>query len=140
MSSRLTKSLILPLALIALFALVLTPALVFAGHNDQGGAGSLGGKSDQGSVDIGNDLKLNNPLGDRTVTDVIKGITSFLQTIAVTILTIMILLGAWQMLTSSGNPENFKKGQKTILYAIIGFIIILIANGIADIVKSILEI
>lgn len=78
--------------------------------------------------------------GDITdIPSLLKTIVSFLQTIAIPILAIMVIWGAFQMMFAAGNPENFKKGQKTIIWAVIGFAIILIANGIAAIVERLLK-
>ena len=84
-------------------------------------------------------VTLPNPLGVTTIAALIKKIVAFLQVIAVPILAIMVIWGAFQMLFAAGDPENFKKGQKTIIYAVIGFAIILIANGIAAIVERLLK-
>ena len=41
------------------------------------------------------------------------------------------------MLFAGGDPEKFKSGKMTILYAAIGYAIILISKTIASIIKSI---
>lgn len=53
---------------------------------------------------------------------------------------IMVLVGAFQMITSSGNPEKFSQGRKTILYAAIGFVVALIAGGITSFIKSLFNV
>lgn len=85
-------------------------------------------------------IPLPNPLGTTTtIALLIEKIVAFLQTIAIPILAIMVIWGAFQILFAAGDPEKFKKGQKTILYSVIGFAIILIANGIAAIVERLLR-
>ena len=58
--------------------------------------------------------------------------------IAPSILVIMILYGAFKMLTASGEPEKFALGRKVILYAIVGYLIVLIATGLVAVVQSVL--
>jgi len=81
---------------------------------------------------------LPNPLHVTNIADLINKIAGYLMAIAVPITTIMVIVGAFQMLTSGGNPEKFKTGQKTILYAAVGFAIVLISKGITAIVKEVL--
>ena len=63
-----------------------------------------------------------NNLGDliSTLIPYIFGITGF-------ILLIMIVFSGFQMLTSAGNPKAMESGQKRLINAIIGFVIIFLA-------------
>lgn len=64
-------------------------------------------------------------------------VLSRLNEILIPIVALMILIGGFQMLFSQGNPETFKKGQKTILYAVVGYAVILLFQGVAYIISSI---
>ena len=59
--------------------------------------------------------------------------------VAIPLCTIMALVGAFQMMTSGGNPEKASQGRKTLMYAAIGFAVALIASGITGIIQSILN-
>jgi len=59
--------------------------------------------------------------------------------IAPPIVGIMIIIGALQILTAAGDEEKFKTGKKTVLYAVIGYAIILLASGISFIIQEILR-
>ncbi|MDE1970667.1 MAG: hypothetical protein KGI50_03780 [Patescibacteria group bacterium] len=63
-----------------------------------------------------------NPLSSNSVFDIINNVTAFLQPFAAAVVVIMILVGAFQILT--GNPSQITTGRKTILWAVIGFAII----------------
>ena len=91
--------------------------------------------------DGGSGVHLDNPLGeDATIMSVLKSIIDGLRDkIAPPIVAIMVLYGGFQMLFAGGVPENFSKGRKTILYAVVGYAIIFIASGISDIIKNILS-
>ncbi len=57
--------------------------------------------------------------------------------IAAPLTSIMVLVGGFQMMTAAGDPEKFSKGKKTLTYAAVGFVIVLIAGGITSLIKSI---
>lgn len=87
------------------------------------------------------DIKLYNPLGEgQTLVTLLERFFTGLIWVAAFIAPIFIIYGAFQMLTSAGSAEKFESGKKTILYTVIGFIIILAAKGIVDIVKTALTI
>jgi len=93
--------------------------------NSPGGTGNPGG--------------LSNPLQFDTLEEVLKAIAGWLYTISLPIITIMILFGAFQILTAAGRPDQIAKGKKTITWAVIGAVVILIAGGISQIIASILS-
>jgi hypothetical protein len=86
-------------------------------------------------------VTLTNPLGDDTNTlgDILSKIIDKLQILAIPIVAIMVLIGGFQILFAAGDPEKFNKGKKTILYSVIGYAIILLANGIDDLIRDILN-
>ena len=86
-------------------------------------------------------ISLPNPLGTTTtVSELINNIIRALRDyIAPPIVGIMIIYGAFQILFAAGSEEKFKTGKKTILYAVIGYAIILIASGISSIIVDVLR-
>ena len=84
---------------------------------------------------------LDNPLGAGTTPTVLldKIFTNGLDLLAV-LMPILVIVGAFQMMFSSGDPEAFAKGKKTILYAAIGFALVISAKGLTAIIKSILTV
>lgn len=84
---------------------------------------------------------LTNPLGSgATFTTVMTAVAGFLfWDVASPLATIMILVGAFQLITSAGDPEKISKGKKTIVYAAVGLVIALLAGGAADIIRSFLS-
>lgn len=81
---------------------------------------------------------LKDPLGCRTFEQILDSIANFLIIISAPIVAIMVLYGGYQILFAGGSPEKFKEGKQTILYAVIGFIIILVAKGVTLLIKNIL--
>ncbi len=84
-------------------------------------------------------ITLTNPLGSKCndLTCPLTAVTNFLFTIAIPICGIMILVGGFQMMTAAGSPEKFSTGKKTILYAVIGFVVVLLAGSVAALIQSV---
>ena len=86
-------------------------------------------------------IKLDNPLG---ATSDIPSVLDHIFTEAVKVISfvvpVIIIVAAFQMMFSAGDPEKFATGRKTILYTIIGYAILLAAKGIMAIIRSILTI
>mgnify|MGYP001573995712 FL=1 len=83
--------------------------------------------------------RLDNPLGEgSTIISIISNILDWLIIYSIPILALMILIGGFQILTAKDSPEKVKSGRATIMYAVIGFVIILISKGIALILLNII--
>jgi predicted small integral membrane protein len=94
-----------------------------------------------GNLDTENprsDLVVPNPSGLTSVQALLDKIINYLLVIMVPILTIMVLIGGFQMLTAQDNETNFKKGKKTVTYAAIGAAVVLSASGIMYVIKEFL--
>jgi hypothetical protein len=85
-------------------------------------------------------ITLADPLGgSESFTSVALAVAGFLfWDIATPLAVIMVLVGAFKLITSAGDPEKVSEGKKTILYAAVGFAIALLAGGIVSIIKSVL--
>lgn len=68
---------------------------------------------------------------------VVEKLADFLLIIGAPLVAIMVLVGGFYMVTSGGDPEKFTTGRKTILYAAIGFVVILLAKGAAAVIQNI---
>lgn len=99
----------------------------------QGGGGTTGG----GGVV----RQIPNPLEGECnqLNCVIAGIISKLAQLAIPVVVIMVLIGGFQILTSGGNEEKIRTGKTTLWWAVIGYIVILLANGLVLIIQSILK-
>ncbi len=85
-------------------------------------------------------IKIENPLSCDDLGCIVSKFISALTLLVIPILTIMVFVGGFQILFSGGNEEKIKTGKKTLQYAIIGYIIIILAAGIDSIIKSVLDI
>lgn len=90
-------------------------------------------------IKTANAQTFENPLGDAdTIAEVIAKIVGSLYIFAIPIASIFILWGAFQILMSAGEAEKINKGKKTILYAIIGLVLMIFASGIGYVITDIL--
>ncbi len=77
-----------------------------------------------------------NPIRYGTIPQVIDAIVNFLMIVSIPLLAGAVIYGGLIMITSAGKPEKFNEGWKTILFAIVGFIVVLLAKGITLAIKN----
>lgn len=103
----------------------------------QGGNPQPGGGNPQpGGGNFPGSTTLLNPLGDASFPALVQRILSWLFTLSIPIVSIMVMVGGYYILTAAGNEERLKTGRNTILYAVIGFAVILISNGVASLIRE----
>jgi uncharacterized membrane protein YidH (DUF202 family) len=71
------------------------------------------------------------------VTKFVLDIVRFLVYIGAGIAVLFIVLGGFNMITSNGNADQYKKGLNTLVYAIIGLVVAIVAVTIVALVSSI---
>ena len=90
----------------------------------------------------GTTITIPNPLCSGgtscTIIGILEKISIYLLVIGAPVATIMIIYGAFQILTAGGDSAKAKKGGQTILYAAIGYGVILISWGVISLVKELL--
>ena len=83
-------------------------------------------------------LDLFNPLGDQSLTDLLSVILQGLIWLSIPVVTIMVIIGAYHLITSGGDPGKVKKGKEYVLYAAIGFGVLLLARSVTVIITNFL--
>lgn len=101
---------------------------------DNGGGTGGGGGGGTG----GERIELENPLKVGSFEKILDAVASFLFAISIPLLTVIILLGGFFILTAAGNPDRLRKGKQIILWGIVGFVIILVAGGVSTLISNIL--
>ena len=89
-----------------------------------------------GNRNYGGTIKIPNPLKVNDISGLIDRIVNWLIIIGAPILTLMVLIGAFQILTAVGDTEKAIEGRKTITYAVAGYILLLISKGITMIIAE----
>lgn len=84
-------------------------------------------------------LTISNPLGAGTIPELIDKIADWLLGIGLIISTIIVIWAAFLFMTSGGNAEKVTTARKTLLYAIIGITVLLLAKGVTSIIESFLS-
>jgi len=84
------------------------------------------------------DIEFPNPLLYDTFGDLIGVIVNFVFTLVLVIAPLMIIIGAFYLLTAAGDPKKIDTGKNIILYTLIGLAIILFARGLVAVIESII--
>jgi len=132
---KIVKNLIISLGLFSLFAVpVLVPATVFAGSHSP----SIQERLCQGtSLDIETNTGCNETADDKTdFQQLITTIINILSLIVGIIAVIFIIIGGLKYITSGGDSNNVTSAKNTILYAIVGLIIVALAQVIVRFVLN----
>lgn len=107
------------------------------------GGGSAGDDPDcaegaPSALQVNEEHLLVNPLTATSTGELIASVGRFLIGVSTALVAIFILWGAFLLMTSGGSPERVEKGKKTIFYAILGFVVLLIAGGVGALIADIL--
>lgn len=108
--------------LLPFFIIYITTKSAFAASVSGGGSGDAG--------------EIVNPMPFSNLSEFLIAVSGQLYLVAIPIVTIMILYGAFLILTAGGDPGRFERGKKAILYAVIGFVVVLVAGGIPTIIQE----
>lgn len=97
-------------------------------------AATIGGETGGGGA-----IDLPNPIGSKSIIDILNKVLNYLIYISIPFLALFILIGGFQILFARGSAEKVKAGRQTIQWAVIGFTIILVSKGVALILLQILS-
>lgn len=83
--------------------------------------------------------QLPNPLGVSNLNDLVTKLIDALMVLAVPVVVAMVMYGAYKIIISGGDPKKAQEGGNVILYAALGFGLLLISKGIVAIVQSLFQ-
>lgn len=128
---NITASIILGLSMVAPVAL-LAPVTVHASNVTNGLCeGITSAEAVDGAGTQNSDACLNdNPNGGARVNTLIKNIINLFSLVVGVIAVIMIIVGGLKYITSGGDSGNITGAKNTILYALIGLVIVALAQVI----------
>ena len=82
---------------------------------------------------------ISNPLGSgSTFTTLIQGVIDWAIDIGILIAVVMIIWSGFLFMTSEGNEDKVTKAKKSLTWALVGLIVLLIGGGWIDIIKDLL--
>src|SRR3989344_1609552 len=74
-----------------------------------------------GGGNSGGTFAIPNPINVDSIEELVSSIGNYLVGISGIVLTVMVLWGAFQIMTSGGSEEKVGKGRKTLYWAVLGF-------------------
>lgn len=83
-------------------------------------------------------VEFQNPLEYETFGELIDAIIDFIFYIAVVVAPLMIIIGAFYLLTAGGDPKKIGTGKNIIIYTLIGLAIVMLARGLIAMVESVI--
>jgi len=86
-----------------------------------------------------NGIVIQNPLEAESFDALIVNIIDFLIPVASAVAGLMIVVGAFYFVTSAGSPERVEKGKKLIFYALLGLIVVILAQFLVIAIKEALK-
>lgn len=75
----------------------------------------------------------------QTVGDLILSVIRILIGLLLSITVLFIILGGYQYVTSAGNEEQAKRGRRTLTYAIIGLVVVILSYVIVNTVSGAID-
>lgn len=133
------KNKFLILAAILMLALTIAPATVYAGH---GGGHIIGGVCKGANElrletgDFGDTCTIDSTGSTGGVNTLIRRIINIISVIIGVVAVIMIIFAGFRYITSGGKQESVSAAKNTILYAVIGLVIVALAQVIVRFVLS----
>lgn len=82
----------------------------------------------------GGDKKLDNGPGGSGIGGTIKKIINFMSVLVAAIAVIMVIWGGFKYVTSGGDSNNVSSAKSTIIYALVGLVIVALAQFIVQFV------
>lgn len=79
-----------------------------------------------------------NPIQACDFEELVGGIIGFIFMIALALAPLMIIIGAFYILTAGADPKRVETGKNIILYTVIGFAIILLGRALVYVIQNIL--
>lgn len=121
-------ALVATLAFAILPVAIAAPATVSAASNIQD---SLGCGS---NLQVGDDCETDVATGSEGINDIITTIINVFSIIVGVVSVIMIIYGGFRYITSGGDSGNVSSAKNTIIYAVIGLVVVALAQFIVQFV------
>lgn len=83
--------------------------------------------------------KPGNPLANTNASELIGTIIKGILTVLGSVSLFMMVWGGFQWLTSAGNTEKVEKGTKTMMWAVIGVVVVLASYVLVNTLTTVLS-
>ena len=78
-----------------------------------------------------------NPLATSTLPGLVNSVSNIVVYIVSGLALLLIMIGGFYITISSGNPDQMTAGKKIIIYTVIGYVLIMLARGIVNLIFKI---
>lgn len=82
-------------------------------------------------------VRIDNPIAADDFKDIVVRIANWAVAIAAPVVSLVVIWAGYLYLTGGGKPEQIKKATQALTWAVIGFIVVLIARGAAELIKNV---
>lgn len=134
MIQKIKKSLFALAALVALSVPALAPMSAAAATTDI--KGGLCSGSDFEITTQGNNASCSNNTNTSNINDLLRKVVNVISAIVGVVAVVMIIVGGFKYITSGGDSSNVSGAKNTIIYAIIGLVIVALAQLIVRFVLN----
>ena len=73
-----------------------------------------------------------------TIEALVAAVISFILKVATIIYPLMIIIAAFYFMTATGNPSNIEKARNILIYSSVGYGIVILANALVYVIKSVI--
>jgi len=82
-------------------------------------------------------VSIPNPIESQSFFELLNKIIDFIFTISIPITALMIIIAGFYFITAQGEPEKIQTAKRIIIWALIGFLIVLCAKGLVKLLGEI---
>lgn len=79
-----------------------------------------------------------NPLKYDTFEDLVDSIMGFIFVLSLALAPVMVLIGAFYLLTAGGDPKRVKTANSIFIWTAVGLLIVFLAKGLAAAIRAVL--
>ena len=83
--------------------------------------------------------EIDNPIEWDNLTDLVHAIIKFIFNVALAVVPMMFIIAGLAFITAAGDPEKIKRAKDIVWWTAIGFMVILLADGIIKVIQEIFE-
>ena len=84
-------------------------------------------------------VSFEGPFKGETIESVLTRLAGYAVVVGASVAVIMVLYGAFQILTSRGDIAKLKAGRSTIIYALGGLVVVILAKGLVSLFFSLAQ-
>ena len=81
-------------------------------------------------------IVIDNPLAYASFQELIDAVIKFIFIIALAVSPLMIIIGAFYLMTAAGDPKRVETAKTIFLYTAVGLFVIFLARGLVALIRS----